>query len=514
MDRQNEKFSRLSDTIWKPGSDQIHHIQIFFPLAVIVILAVAILGMKSIFHNMMIFEAETDAIRVATALRDTKVQQLLQLRDNTKDVFYIPEAIIPEVDKEMRNFLIAFDVFKIKVFNLETEIIYSTDAAIMGQFNHDNSKLQKALNGLLTAKYAAKDKVWDLANEERTNVRIVETYVPMYDSSGKIIGSCEIYKDITEDMALAKSQYVRVGLILTVTVLGVFGALMLVIRRDGHVINSKTMELVDSNRELTQEMIKRNKVENALKLTNEELKEHGRLKNEFIMSVSHELRTPLTIFKNIIANILDGVMGRLKPKQHQSLELANKEVDRLSKIIDDFLEAVEFETGKVDIKRDRTDIRSIVDYAINLLKPLADNKNIHLETCIPQTQLFVHADHDKIVRVTNNILDNAIKFLPDCGGSITVRVKDMGDEVGVEVEDNGYGINTDKIDSVFDRFVQIDKQVGAGARGTGLGLSVCKETVELHGGRIWAENTDAGGVLFTFVLPKHIDEPVEITAGA
>lgn len=383
----------------------------------------------------------------------------------------------------------------------------------MGQFNHDNPKLKRALSGSAIAKYAAKDKVWDLANEERTNVRIVETYVPMYDSSGKIIGSCEIYKDITEDMALARSQYVRVGLILTVTVLGVFGGLMLVIRYDGRVINSRTMELVDSNRELTQEMIKRNKVEDTLKLTNEELKEHGRLKNEFIISVSHELRTPLTIFRNIIANITDGVMGKLKPKQHQSLEMANKEVDRLSNIIDDFLEAVEFETGKVDLSRERTDMVSIVDYAISLYKPLANDKNIHFETCMPQRQLFVHADRDRIVRITNNILDNAVKFLPDCGGCVTVRVKDMDDEVWVEVEDNGYGIKTDKIDSIFDRFVQIDKKAGAGSGGIGLGLSVCKEMVELHGGRIWAENTDAGGALFTFVLPKYVNEPAEITAG-
>lgn len=513
MDRQKKKLSKLSDTIWKPGSDQARHIQIFSPLAVIVILVVAILGMKSIFHNLMVVEAEKDAIRVATVLRDTKVQRLLQPRANNKGVFYIPEAVISEVDKEMRNLLIAFDVFKIKVFNLDTEIIYSTDAAIMGQFNYDNPKLQSALSGTPIAKYAAKDKVWDLENEERTNVRIVETYVPMYDPSGKIIGSCEIYKDITEDLAMAKSQYVRAGLILAVTVLGVFGSLMLVIGRDGRVINYKTMKLVDSNRELTQEMIKRNKVEEALKLTNEELKEHGRLKNEFIISVSHELRTPLTIFRNILANILDGVMGKLKPKQYQSLELANKEVDRLSKIIDDFLEAIEFETGKVEIARERADITSIVDYAISLFGSLIDNKNIHLETCMPQEKLFVHVDRDRIVRVTNNILDNAIKFLPDCGGCITVRVKDMDEEVWVEVEDNGYGIKTDKVASVFDRFVQIDKKAGAGARGTGLGLSVCKEMVELHGGRIWAENTDVGGAIFTFVLPKHVNEPATITAG-
>ncbi|MBN1456270.1 MAG: PAS domain S-box protein [Sedimentisphaerales bacterium] len=255
------------------------------------------------------------------------------------------------------------------------------------------------------------------------------------------------------------------------------------------------------------EITERKKAEDTLRKTNQELREYTRLKNDFVITVSHELRTPLAIFKNIISNMLAGVLGTIKNKQREALETANKEIDRLAKIVSDFLDISKLEAGKMKLSPLKVDIRTIINDAADLLRHLAKNKNIELIVSMPQEELIIDADYDKIIQVMTNLLDNAIKFVPNCAGCITIGLKDLGESVEVSVEDNGYGVESDDISKVFNRFVQVNKQVGPGAHGTGLGLAVCKELVELHNGRIWVENTPDGGANFCFTLPKVQPEP-------
>lgn len=255
------------------------------------------------------------------------------------------------------------------------------------------------------------------------------------------------------------------------------------------------------------EITERKKAEDTLLKTNRELREYTRLKNDFVITVSHELRTPLAIFKNITSNMLAGVLGTLKNKQREALETANVEIDRLAKIINDFLDVSKLEAGKIKLSPLLVDIRTIIADAAKLSRPLAKSKNIELITRVPQDELIINADYEKIIQVITNLLDNAIKFVPNCAGCIIIGLKDLGEDVEISVEDNGYGIEADDISKVFNKFVQVTKQVGPGAHGTGLGLAVCKELVELHGGRIWVENTPEGGANFCFTLPKKLHEP-------
>jgi len=239
------------------------------------------------------------------------------------------------------------------------------------------------------------------------------------------------------------------------------------------------------------------------KRAEEKLKEHDRLKTEFVVNVSHELRTPLTIFKNIVSNLMSGVAGKINDKQRESLEIANKEVSRLSRIINDFLDISRIEAG-IQLNQENVRIQSLVSDVVELFRPLADEKKMKLRTSMSEAGLFVNIDRDRMIQVLANLIDNAIKFVPDRGGQITVRVEELAldDEVSIVVEDNGPGIKMDDISKVFDRFVQVEKHVGPGSHGTGLGLTISKELVELHGGRIWAENVPTGGTHFCFVLPK------------
>ncbi len=236
---------------------------------------------------------------------------------------------------------------------------------------------------------------------------------------------------------------------------------------------------------------------------NKRLVEHDRMKSEFVMTVSHELRTPLTIFKNILSNAMAGVMGKIPQKLEQNFEMADEAIDRLATIIDDFLDVSKLEVGKVQLRAEPLCVREVIDEIVEMIRFVADKKGITLETDIASDALYIHADYEKIMRVLNNLIENAVKYVPEKNGRITVRVEDCGKQVRISVEDNGPGIDAADKEKVFDKFVQVQKHVGPGKHGTGLGLAICKELVLLHAGRIWVEDNPAGGAVFNILLPTY-----------
>jgi signal transduction histidine kinase len=148
----------------------------------------------------------------------------------------------------------------------------------------------------------------------------------------------------------------------------------------------------------------------------------------------------------------------------------------------------------------RFDIQSAVSDAVQTFELLADEKKIELIAHMSDSQLIINADRDRIEQTLINLISNAIKFAPE-GGHINVRVKKVDATATVEVEDDGPGIESSGINKIFDRFVQIEKQVGPGEHGTGLGLSIAKELVEMHGGKIEVQSELGRGTTFTVFLP-------------
>jgi len=232
--------------------------------SIVVILIVAVLGLRSIFRSLVLYEAEKDAIRISESLRDSEMRQFVQLYLDNKQYLSIPQGQLPEMDQHMRVCLTPFDIVKIKVFNAETRIIYSTDSKIIGRLDPDNAKLATALSGLPISKYESEDNVWDLDDEECKDVEIVETYVPIYNRDGEVIGSFEVYKDVTRDLAMANRILIRSGAVLSVTVLSVFAVLMFVIHRATQVIKSGTANLTAANKQLLQEIEERKRLEKEL----------------------------------------------------------------------------------------------------------------------------------------------------------------------------------------------------------------------------------------------------------
>ena len=268
-------------------------------------------------------------------------------------------------------------------------------------------------------------------------------------------------------------------------------------------LQQQAVELEKTNTSLTHEIEEHKATEEKLIEVNEKLKEHDRLKSEFVMTVSHELRTPLTIFKNIISNALAGVTGKIPSKLRRNLEIADGTVGRLASIISDFLDISKLEVGKMKLACRVMDIQTIVGDVVDTLRFMTESRDIDLQVYMPDELIAVNVDYEKMVQVLTNLIDNAVKYVPEQNGRIIVTVKDLDDEMSIDVKDNGVGIEGDNINRVFDRFVQVEKQIGPGKHGTGLGLAICKELVELHKGRIWVENAPEGGANFFFALPKY-----------
>jgi PAS domain S-box-containing protein len=210
------------------------------------ILLLVVFGLRSALRDNAIKTAEHTAGHITDALRDLEAEALIGTgADGQRGLAIEPEAI-PDLDRRMRSFLAPFNIVKIKVFDRQTRIIYSTDQKIIGELNPDNAKLRAALSGIAVSKLESKDRVWDLAEEQRFDVEVVETYAPVFGADGRILGAFEIHKDVREHLEEAHATLVRSVAILGVVLLAVFSALAALMHRASRIIQSHTQALEES----------------------------------------------------------------------------------------------------------------------------------------------------------------------------------------------------------------------------------------------------------------------------
>ncbi len=239
------------------------------------------------------------------------------------------------------------------------------------------------------------------------------------------------------------------------------------------------------------------------------IEEIDQIRQDFTTTVTHEMRTPMNIVKCFISNTLEGVHGKINPELRKQLEIANCNMDRLGRIITNFFEISSIESGKIELQKTRFDIQDLVLEVVNELQPKAATRQIKLEVEASTEKLLINADREKLTVTLTHLVENAIKFIHE-GGSINIRVNSQNSKIGIDVEDNGPGIPHNDLDIIFDRFIQVEKQLGPGEHGTGLGLSIAKGLIKLHGGRIWVQNKPDDGSVFSFEIPT--SDKIENTA--
>ncbi len=245
-----------------------------------------------------------------------------------------------------------------------------------------------------------------------------------------------------------------------------------------------------------------------LERTNQELKKLDAMKSEFVSVASHELRTPLAAIKNAIQLILSGKTGEINENQLKFLSMAERNINRLTNILNDLLSLSRIESGRVELKFENIAVKGIIEPVVSSLRPQADVKSIDIEIDVPDPLPSVYVDKEKMEQVLINLIGNAIKFTPE-GGKIGVSARAFSEErtggavkrVAISVRDTGIGIPKEHLHSIFEKFYQVEGSLHRSAGGTGLGLAITKGLVEAHQGKIWAESEVGKGSTFTFTLP-------------
>jgi signal transduction histidine kinase/DNA-binding response OmpR family regulator len=254
-------------------------------------------------------------------------------------------------------------------------------------------------------------------------------------------------------------------------------------------------------------------------------------KSAFLSTVSHELRTPLTSvlgFAKIIKKRLEDRIFPLVPTEDRkvtqtiqqiedNLKVVVSEGERLTKLIDDVLDLAKIEAGKLEWHMESVTVEDIIDRATAATSSLFEQKGLRLDKRVGDGLPAVTGDRDRLIQVVINLISNAVKFTPQ--GTITCAAERRGHELVISVTDTGVGIAPADQPKVFERFKQVGDTLTDKPKGTGLGLPICREIVEHHGGRIWVESEIGHGSTFLFTLPVTAEQlslpgsaPVELAA--
>ena len=245
-----------------------------------------------------------------------------------------------------------------------------------------------------------------------------------------------------------------------------------------------------------------------LEKANQELRRIDSMKSEFVSVASHELRTPLAAIKNAVQLVLKGTAGKINENQEKFLSMAERNINRLTNILNDLLNLSRIESGRIELKFENIGLKGIIELTASSLRPHADGKSLKIDVEINEQLPTVCGDPEKIEQILTNLIGNAIKFTPD-GGRILIAAQPLshdeksgyGDRVAVSVKDTGIGIPSEHLDAIFEKFHQVEGSLQRSVSGTGLGLAITKGLVEVHQGKIWVESEVGKGSTFTFTLP-------------
>jgi len=241
--------------------------------------------------------------------------------------------------------------------------------------------------------------------------------------------------------------------------------------------------------------------------------------SDLIAMVSHELRTPLAAINEALSLFAETAAGQLEEPQRRYLNIAREEIDRLSRMISNLIEASRMEMGKVVLNLKPVNLNQLVNTAIQSLSFLINRKNLEIELHTPGKLPLVLGDSDRLLQVLNNLLDNAIKYSPE-GGVIRIDIGFVEpntpilaqegilantDYLQISITDRGPGIPRQFLEKIFGRYERIDPS----GPGIGLGLAIVRSIIERHHGKVWANSVVGEGASFSFILPtrEEVNEP-------
>ncbi|ELP31045.1 chemotaxis protein CheB [Rhodopirellula baltica] len=239
----------------------------------------------------------------------------------------------------------------------------------------------------------------------------------------------------------------------------------------------------------------------------QEVKQGVARRDQFLAMLSHELRNPLGAVTNAIA-----IMSSEETKPdvtERALGVVKRQLGQMSRLLDDLLDVSRITHGKIELRKQQTDLTKMIEQAVITTQSRADGADLELTVALPSTPLIVDGDPARLEQVTMNLLTNAVKYTPP-GGKIRLELKDDGQNAYLEVQDNGAGISSDKLNEIFSLFYQSDETLDRSNGGMGVGLTLVKAVVELHDGSVTAKSDGIGcGSTFTVTLPLSCNEVID-----
>ncbi|NET04578.1 MAG: response regulator [Symploca sp. SIO2B6] len=250
--------------------------------------------------------------------------------------------------------------------------------------------------------------------------------------------------------------------------------------------------------------------EEELKQANADLQRLDKLKDEFLANTSHELRTPLNGMIGIAESLIDGAAGAITALQQKNLLMIANSGHRLNSLVSDLLDFSKLKHKSLELKLRQVGVREIAEIVLTLSQPLVGNKDLQLINAIPPNLPPAKADENRLQQIMHNLVGNAIKFTDSGTVEITAELvneywEDSPDpqspHLVIAVSDTGIGIREEQFEHIFESFAQADGSMAREHGGTGLGLTVTKQLVELHGGKVWVNSQVGKGSRFIFTLP-------------
>jgi signal transduction histidine kinase len=301
-----------------------------------------------------------------------------------------------------------------------------------------------------------------------------------------------------------------------------FNEMLKQIQERDAILQKAHQELSNHARTLQLELNERKRTEAALQQAKDVAEAANQAKSEFLANMSHELRTPLNHIIGFTELIADGNYGPLNQTQEEFLNDVLHSSRHLLALINDILDLSKVEAGRMELVRSQWDLKDLLSRSLIMVKEKAVKHGIQLETDFRNLPETVWADERKVKQVLYNLLFNAVKFTPD-GGRVVLAARSLGagnapaagsdvDHRAVEitVRDTGIGLISEDLERIFTPFEQVESSASRRFPGTGLGLSLSRRIIELHGGKIWAESRGIGeGSSFHFVLPTIASPPVK-----
>ena len=276
----------------------------------------------------------------------------------------------------------------------------------------------------------------------------------------------------------------------------VIGALEALNKLDDLHYTDEDVALLEMLASLAASAMLMNRLENRLQASDREVEELDRLKSDFIAITSHELRTPL----GLILGHATFLRELVSDEYRDQLDAIIRNASKLKEIIENLSSVDNYQSGLARIRQRKVSVARIVEDVVSSFQEMAKQKKINLTAQIDNNDLLVDADGNKIAIALGNLVKNALTFTNE-GGHVLVNAELASGHVKVSVVDDGIGIPARDLPRIFERFFQVESHLTRRHGGMGLGLSVAKAMIEMHGGRIWAESTEGRGSSFIFLLP-------------